>query len=35
MVSAVLQLQIEDAERCWNKTCGTPKGAESLTDLAL
>jgi CDGSH-type Zn-finger protein len=29
MVSAVLQLQIEDAERCWSKTCGTPKTAES------
>jgi hypothetical protein len=26
-----LQLQIEGAERCWNKTCGTRKTAESLT----
>jgi hypothetical protein len=29
MVSAVLQFQIEDAERCWSRTCGTPKTAES------
>jgi hypothetical protein len=30
MVSTVLQLQIEDVERCWNKTCGTLKTAESF-----
>jgi 3-hydroxybutyrate dehydrogenase len=29
MLAAVLQLQIEDAACCWNKTCGTPKTAET------
>jgi hypothetical protein len=28
MVSAALLLPVTDAERCWNKTCATPKTAE-------
>src|SRR5688572_9640669 len=28
MLGALLQSQIEDAECCWNKTCGTPKTDE-------